>query len=84
MKAQDAPGARVTVAQFWTPVKLAASMGAPPATLVRVWLTPDVLVMVTSIPAEVSPTTVAGKVSVVGVMLKFWTPVPVRVMGPEG
>ena len=35
VKAQDAPGARVTPAQFWTVEKLAASNGTPPATVVR-------------------------------------------------
>ena len=84
VKAQDAPGARVTPTQFWNPLKFTVSIGAPPATAARVWLTPDALVIVTSIPAEVSPTTVVGKVIVVGAMVKAGVPVPLRVMVPEG
>ena len=83
MKAQDAPGARVTPTQFWTPVKFAASKGAPPATELRVCGVLARLVTVTSIPAEVSPTAVSGKVSVVGAMVKTGVPVPLRVMVPE-
>ena len=83
MKAQDAPGARVTPTQFCTPVKFAESNGAPPATAVKVLLEEVALVIVTSIPAEVSPTAVAGKFSVVGAMVKAGVPVPLRVIVPE-
>ena len=83
MKAHDAPGARVTPTQFWNPVKFAESNGAPPATAVKVLLEEVALVIVTSIPAEVSPTAVAGKVTVVGAMPKMGVPVPLRVIVPE-
>ena len=73
----------MTPAQFWNPVKFAESNGAPPATAVRVCGVLARLVTVTFIPAEVSPTAVAGKVTVVGAMPKMGVPVPLRVIVPE-
>ncbi len=64
VKAHDAPGAKVTPAQFCTPEKL-GSPGAPPAT-VSVCGVDELFVTTTSWPGEVPPTAVDGKVNDVG------------------